>query len=55
MESPFEQKKVDTFISVDSQKVIDPKDIFNDFLVKKRIFKNKEALSTMTPDFRHNY
>ncbi len=51
MESPFEQKKVDTFLSVDSQKVIDPKDIFNDFLVKKRIFKNKEALSsTFVPD-----
>ena len=34
-------------VSVDSEpKKVDPKDIFNTFLQKKRIFKNKEALSS---------
>jgi cell division control protein 6 len=39
-------------VSADSEKKkVDPKDIFNNFLLRKRIFKNKEALSSsFVPD-----
>ncbi len=51
MESPLNNKIFSAIPALNSHDVIDPKDIFNEFLIKKRIFKNKEALSSsFVPD-----
>ncbi len=39
-------KVLNTLPQSQEQKTVDPKDIFNNFLSKKRIFKNKEILSS---------